>query len=359
MFRWSSNADGSDAEGYQLSVTTDGTYRLYKALNGKWIDPPLIPSTSSPFIKQGNARNIVAVLAEGSNLSIYFNGVLVNTVSDSSVSSGSVGIFAATQDKPPAAVAFYRIDVYSSDRASADWGVVPANAPATPAASAGGASPIVNAAGVLLQDDFSSLAASQANGWKFGTGNGYSAAWSPGAQTITVSNTRYSVDSWVSGTYDNFGLETDAGPVTNQYAEYGMLFRATTGANGVSSGYLFGVSSDGRYWLGKLINGQWVNPSPIPVTASPAIRQGAAQNVLRVLADGPQITLFINGMVVNSLVDNSLASGQVAAYTAAQANPPATVAFHEWRVLTSGAATVEWLVPAVPTAPAVQATPTP
>ncbi len=80
--------------------------------------------------------------------------------------------------------------------------------------------------------------------------------------------------------------------------------------------------------------------------------------MLRVLADGPQITLFINGTPVNTLSDSSLASGQAAAYVAAEDNPPASVAFHELRVLSSGVATVQWLVPAVPTAPGVQATPT-
>jgi hypothetical protein len=341
MFRWSSNPDGSDAQGYQLTVTTNGTYRFYKALNGQWVDPPLIPSTSSPYIKQGNARNVVAVLAQGPSLSVLINGALVSTVTDSSVSSGSVGFFAATQDQPPAAISFYRVTVYSADRASADWGAGTAYLSATPAVSTAPTVPVV---GLLLGDDFSSLEASQADGWKFGTGDGYSSVWSPGAQTITVSNTRYFVASWAGGTYDNFGVETDAGPVTGQYAEYGILFRATTGANGVASGYLFAVSSDGRYWLSKMLDGQWVNPSPIPATASAAITQGPERNLLRVLANGPQITLFINGVVVNSLVDDSLSSGQVAAYVAAEDNPPASVAFHDWYVLTSGAATVQWLV---------------
>jgi hypothetical protein len=230
----------------------------------------------------------------------------------------------------------------------------------TPAVTAPGyATPAASSSGVLFQDDFSSLAASQANGWPFGSGNGVSSVWSPGAATLTVSNTDTFVARAPAGNFDNFGLETEAGPVTNQYAEYGLLFRATFGANGnVSSGYLFSVSSDGKYWLSKLIDGQWASPSPIEPAASPAIKQGMAQNDLRVLADGPQITLFINGTAVNTLTDSSLTSGQAAAYVATENNPPASVAFREWRLLTSGAATVQWLVPAVPTPAAAQPTPT-
>ncbi len=110
VFRWSSNADGSNAQGYDLAVTTDGTYRLYKSLNGKWVEPALIPPTSSPYIRQGNAYNVLGVLAQGPQLSIYIDGTLVNTVTDSSVSSGSIGFVAGTQDKPPAAVSFYPHD---------------------------------------------------------------------------------------------------------------------------------------------------------------------------------------------------------------------------------------------------------
>ncbi len=336
MFRWSSNSDGSNAQGYQFSVTTLGTYELNKQVGGQWVDPSPVPSTPSAYIKTGDQRNVLGVIARGPSIALYINGALVNTVTDSSISKGMVGIFAATQTQssaPPAVVSYYRMSIFTAARAASDWGTGVAGSP-TPVSTA------PPTPGVLFQDDFSSQQASQANGWEFTASNGATAAWAPGAMVITETNSSAYDTNFLNGPYTDFGAATTAGPTGANYAEYGLAFRASAGNNGFT-GYVFEISSDGRFWLSKSVNGSWEGQLLAPA-ASPAIKQGAAQNVLRVLANGSQIRLFINGTPVGTVTDTSLTSGGAGFYIAAEDAPPAVVAFHGLRVLTSTEAMSEW-----------------
>jgi hypothetical protein len=343
LFRWSSSSDGSNAVGYQFDVTTLGTYELDKQVGGQWADPSPVPPTPSSYIKTGNQRNVLGVIARGTAISLYINGALVNTVRDSSASKGMVGIFAATQDQssaPPALVSFYRMRIFTAARAAADWG----NGVTNPAGLAAG-SPTPTP-GVLFQDDFSSQQVSQALGWEFNSYNGATSAWAPGAMVMTETNSTSYDANFLNGPYDNFGAETSAGPTGANYAEYGVVFRASSGSNGFT-GYVFGISSDGRFWLSKSVNGSWEGQL-LPNAASSAIKQGAAQNVLRVLANGPQIRLFINGTLVGTATDSSLTSGGVGFYIAAEDAPPAVVAYHGLRILTSSEASADWHLPPEP-----------
>jgi hypothetical protein len=70
--------------------------------------------------------------------------------------------------------------------------------------------------------------------------------------------------------------------------------------------------------------------------------------VLRVLANGPQIRLFINGTLVGTATDSSLTSGGVGFYIAAEDAPPAVVAYHGLRILTSSEASADWHLPPEP-----------
>lgn len=75
------------ARGYMFQITRNGQYSVYKdnltALQG-W--------TASTAINQGNAWNEMRVLAIGSSLRFYINNILVWSGSDSSFTSGRVGV---------------------------------------------------------------------------------------------------------------------------------------------------------------------------------------------------------------------------------------------------------------------------
>ncbi len=344
LFRWTQDADGSNAVGYQFNVTTAGGYELAKQVGGQWVDPSPVPLTPSTYINTGNQRNVLGVIARGSTIMLYINGVLVNTVTDSTASQGTVGIYAATQTgspAPPALVSYYRMSIFTADRAAADWGGGATNAAALAAASPIPAGATPSTSGVLFQDDFSSQQASLASGWHFISGKGVASTWIPGAMVMIQTNpTSYDYD-FPSASYDNFGAEVKASPDGTTYAEYGVLFRATSTSIGLSA-YVFEVSSDGRFWLSKVTNNSLQGGQLLAPAASSAIKQGAAQNVLRVLANGSQIRLFINGTFVGEVTDASFSSGGIGFYIAAENAPPAIVNFHSLRILTASEAIADW-----------------
>jgi hypothetical protein len=331
VFRWSSDSSGGNDTGYQFTVTTSGTYRLYKSVGGKWVEPALVPSASSTYIKQGNVRNVLAVIAQGNSLSLYINGTRVNSVTDNSAAIGHIGVFAATQDQPPAMVNYFRVSVFTPDRAAADWG----------GATTSTGAPTGISQGILFQDDFSSQQASISKGWQFPSGSGYSFTWSPGANTGTEANAnRFLVDN-PTGTWDNLGAEAVAASSGTGYAQYGIMLRETYSSTNGYTGYVFSIDTNGKYWLSKIINGTWASGYLLNGTAS-QIQAGNGQNVLRVLADGPQLSAFINDVQVGSVTDSDIKSGSVGLYVGSNSNPPATVAFHSLRVLTPAAASQAW-----------------
>ncbi len=79
------------ANGYAFQYHRSGSYSVFKYLNGQAQE--LQGWTSTSAINKGNgAWNILRVVANGPNLSFYINGTLVWTGSDTSFSSGRVGI---------------------------------------------------------------------------------------------------------------------------------------------------------------------------------------------------------------------------------------------------------------------------
>jgi hypothetical protein len=119
---------------------------------------------------------------------------------------------------------------------------------------------------------------------------------------------------WVTGgrTFADATYELEATPIEGTMDNgYGMLFRVDSKAGNF---YLFKVSSDGYVYIGlcqnncaqstALVDRDWF--------ASPAVKQGHDQtNHLRVLADGPQMTFFVNGAEVGQANDNTLHKGDI------------------------------------------------
>jgi hypothetical protein len=81
-----------------------------------------VPGTSSKYIKQGTAKNVLRVLAEGSEISLYINSFLVTTVTDDSIASGQVGVYAGTGENDRTEVYFSRFAILTAQKARANWG---------------------------------------------------------------------------------------------------------------------------------------------------------------------------------------------------------------------------------------------
>ena len=80
---------GVYANAYHFNYTGDGSYSVFKYVYGN--STALQGWTASSAIAKRNGWNVLRVVANGSNLTFYINGVLVWSGSDSSVSSGRVG----------------------------------------------------------------------------------------------------------------------------------------------------------------------------------------------------------------------------------------------------------------------------
>jgi len=326
-FRISGSDNGSF---YVFAVTTNGKYYLQKRLDGAWADTDPVSSTASPAIKTGTGKNTLGVLARGNEILLFINGTLVNTVTEDSLDSGKIGVFAATgSNNDQAQVNFYHVTILTAEQAAADWG-----APSTGLATK---------PGVVFNDDFASQKASEDNGWTFEKGDYVDYVWSVNKMTINVSKKQWLGLNWPNGEYDDFGVEVQAQPAGNDYAEYGIVLHVS-GSSGNYTYLIFGITTDGKYYVQKKIDGQWTDTDPIKSTSSSTIKQGQAKNVLRVLARGSKLALIINGVVVNTIEETDITSGYVGVFAGTGDNDSTAVVFNHMTVLDADTAANTWNV---------------
>lgn len=76
-----------------------------------------------------------------------------------------------------------------------------------------------------------------------------------------------------------------------------------------NDGYYLRVSSDGFYAITRIVDGTPANL--VGWTASPAIRQGAATNLLQATCEGGTLSLAVNGQPLTSATDATFESGDV------------------------------------------------
>lgn len=131
------------------------------------------------------------------------------------------------------------------------------------------------------------------------------------------------------GVYELEATQLD-GPLNNGY---GMLFRVDETTD---SFYVFEVSGDGYVWIGycselceteavALVGGDWFR--------SPAVKTGHhAKNQLRVVANGQQMTFFVNGVEVGRTSDSRLTEGDIAVMVEALGESGVRVAFDNFQV---------------------------
>jgi len=99
---------------YYFAVTHNGFYALLLCQNGKC--KALVPITGSSAIHQGQSKtNIIAVGAQGSTITLYVNGQLITSVTDSTFSHGQIGVAAVPfgTNAHPTTVAYSNAKVWT------------------------------------------------------------------------------------------------------------------------------------------------------------------------------------------------------------------------------------------------------
>lgn len=165
--------------------------------------------------------------------------------------------------------------------------------------------------------------------WELSGEEDYGLRYEAGTYRIDVP----AADQYVWGIHQDFDagdfyLEVDAytlsGPEDNQV---GVVFRHADTENF----YTFVIGADGQFELLRFASGVWTEL--LPRQPSGEIVTGLdAVNRLGVLAQGAELTLFVNGEVVGSATDEGLPSGTVGLAAGAFAEGGVFAAFDDLRV---------------------------
>ena len=86
-----SNGDRSNVDGYDYSMRADGRYNLARCQPSN-CSIVLLSGTASAFHGDLHVSNLLGVVAHGGAISLYVNGQLVGRVTDSSFTSGYLGL---------------------------------------------------------------------------------------------------------------------------------------------------------------------------------------------------------------------------------------------------------------------------
>lgn len=150
--------------------------------------------------------------------------------------------------------------------------------------------------------------------------------------TKQYGNNRYQIEvttsnlvAWGLANRDvaDFEIEVEArledGAESNSY---GILFRFQDRKNF----YRFDISGDGFFLFSKFINGEWI--TLVDWTESQYINTGInANNILKVSAFGPNISLWVNGQQLATVTDDSLEHGNFGFFAGTFGEPYAWVSF--------------------------------
>jgi len=283
---------------YRFTVDpTDGTFTLGYSPPGDAPIVALVPWTPSPTIAQGSATNRLAVIVQGNWLRLFINGQQVGDTRDDRRPWGQIGWVAETTASRTVEAQFDNFSVSTP-------GPAEQLAPLFPGAGVG---PAPAAGRVLLHDDFSD----PSSGWPRQSSD-------PSARRVGYDHGEYDIARMPgdvgapyvtrSDRFGDFQVEIDARlvpPTENSYL-YLDFRRQDDGSH-----YSFMVDpNDSTFMLRR--NGPNSGVNLIPWTSAPAIQGGSARNRLGVRAQGPDITLLVNGQEVGHVQDGTFSEGTLA-----------------------------------------------
>jgi hypothetical protein len=97
---------------------------------------------------------------------------------------------------------------------------------------------------------------------------------------------------------------------------YGMIFRGPPHQAGQSYGYVVSFTCDGKLWVFRLdgVN-PWRAENLLDIKEVSAINEGSGKdNVIGVMADGDDMTIYANGVQVGEVQDDHFAKGRVGVF---------------------------------------------
>ncbi len=159
-------------------------------------------------------------------------------------------------------------------------------------------------AGLLYEDDFSN----PVGGWSQESVKDYDKIYNDGEYHISVKKLSCAVWVWNhwQGPFDDFSLEIDARLVGEPAGgAYGLIFRLQD----INTYSRFIVWEDGYYLVGTDTKGVWTELQG--KTKSAFINQGNSTNHLKVVCQGNNIEVYVNGHHLTTVTDDSFTGGYV------------------------------------------------
>jgi hypothetical protein len=100
------SAYGLDDAYYRFAINPDtGAYALSSMQNR--VETMLVDWTAAGAIRQGDARNLLRVVAQGTELQFYANGELLTAVNDATFTAGRIGLYVGSPDTNKAVAATF------------------------------------------------------------------------------------------------------------------------------------------------------------------------------------------------------------------------------------------------------------
>lgn len=311
---------------YSYSISSDGYYRLDRKLDGEWT--ALASWTENSAINTGeNSFNMLGLLAEGDEITLLVNDVLLTSVVDATFADGGIGPTVGSYEDAGVEIAYddlmlWRIaddNLLPELTTTLDTPVVhtfdPVSIDAARIEATRGAEPVFSDR--FRRDD---------GVWLVGEYDNMSAAIRSGALHLAITAPQLVGWSDADFTVDDFYYEVDASiDDPDLPGQAGVFFRKVDDRNY----YYFAIEQGGNFGLWKKLDDAW--STLIDWTPSSAITSDAV-NRIGVWAEGPTIALFVNDTPLAQVEDDSLASGKIAVAAGTFAEPNLTATFDDVEV---------------------------
>lgn len=100
----------NDGDFYRFLIATNGMFSFWKYQNDEWTI--LINWHESSALNTGNAKNVLKVVCDGDEFTLYANEILLGTCGDSSLTSGEISILAETEESGGLVASFDNLNVW-------------------------------------------------------------------------------------------------------------------------------------------------------------------------------------------------------------------------------------------------------
>lgn len=157
----------------------------------------------------------------------------------------------------------------------------------------------------LYSYPYSDTFSSPQSGWPANEDSISKVGYLDGEYQVLVKQSNYSVGATPGIVGSDFSMEVDARPAATGLVDYGLMFALN---RDWTSYYYFAVRSDGNYSLAKKAGSSWSNIAG--PASSAAINQGQVSNHLKVVKNGQEVRLYVNGRLLTTANDDTIGSGR-------------------------------------------------